>query len=201
MRLRILWVCCAALALTVGVAVATAGGGNSETVAPVHVPAALGSHEANASKCGGKTSVLVWPKGHNVILSVNFPAIVNPHVEVYVGWNKKYPEALYGGYVIGGKPKGGIPTGDVNLHLDCLNYGDPAKATATVPSSVTYSTQTGLKCTIPGSGVFDVVERGKGSRALVLHHGKKILLRADVSPTKASVTVPKGACVKQPVPR
>jgi hypothetical protein len=69
-----------------------------------------------------------------------------------------------------------------------------------VPGGVTYSTQTGLKCTIPGSGVFDVVERGQGSRALILHQGKKILLRADVSPTKASVTVPKGACVKQPVP-
>ena len=39
-----------------------------------------------------------------MILSVNFPAIVNPHVEVYVGWNRKYPEALYGGYVVGGKP-------------------------------------------------------------------------------------------------
>jgi hypothetical protein len=42
-----------------------------------------------------KTSVLLRPKGHDVILSVNFPAIVNPHVEVYVGL--KYPEALYGG--------------------------------------------------------------------------------------------------------
>jgi len=29
------------------------------------VPIALGSH--TASKCGGKTSVLVWPKGHGVI--------------------------------------------------------------------------------------------------------------------------------------
>jgi hypothetical protein len=51
-------------------------------LALVLVPTALGSHEARISKCGGKTSVLVWPKGHDVILSVNFPAIVNPHVEV-----------------------------------------------------------------------------------------------------------------------
>jgi hypothetical protein len=169
-------------------------------LALVMVPVALGSHEAHASKCGGKTSILVWPHGHRVILSVNFPAIVNPHVEVYVGWNKKYPEALYGGYVVGGKPKGGIPVGDVNLHLDCVDYGEPAKATASVPGGVTYSTQTGLRCTLPGSGVFDLIERGGGKRVLILHQGKRILARADVSRTKASVTVPKGACTKQSVP-
>ena len=163
------------------------------------VPIALGSH--SASRCGGKTSVLVWPKGHGVIFSVNFPAIVNPHVEVYTGWNTKYPEALYGGYVVGGTPKGGIPVGDVNLRLNCIDYGDPAKPTDTVQGGVTYAAQTGLKCTLPGTGVFDLIERGHGSRALILHQGKKILLRADASRTKASVTVPKGACVRQPVPR
>jgi len=159
------------------------------------------SHTATvASKCGGRMSVLVWPHGHQVIPSVNFPAITNPHVEVYVGWNTKYPEALYGGYAIGGKPKGLIPVGDVNLHLGCLDYGTPAKATATVPGGVTYSTQTGLRCTLAGTGAFNLVERGGGSRVLILHQGRKILLRADVTPTKASVTVPKGVCVKQPVP-
>ncbi len=162
-------------------------------------PSAFGSHAA--SKCGGKTSILVWPHGHPVIPSVSFPAIVNPHVEVYVGHDKRYPEALYGGYVVGGKPKGLIPVGDVNLRLDCVDYGTPAKATATVAGGVTYSTQTGLKCTLGGFGAFDLIERGGGSRVLILHQGAKILLRADVSPTTASVTVPKGACVKQPVPR
>src|SRR6476661_3237678 len=97
------------------------------------VPIALASGSHSASKCGGRMSVLVWPRGHNVIPSVNFPAIVNPHVEVYVGWSKKYPEALYGGYVVGGKPVGSIPVGDVNLRLNCINYGGAAKATATVP--------------------------------------------------------------------
>ena len=144
-------------------------------------------------------SILVWPHGHPVIPSVNFPAIHNPHVEVYVGWSPKYPEPFYGGYVIGGKPPGVIPVGDVNLHLGCLDYGTPASVTATVPGGVTYSTQTGLKCNLPGSGVFDLIERGGGSRVLILHQGK-ILLRADASPTKASITVPKGACSKQSVP-
>jgi len=164
------------------------------------VPAALGSHGHAATKCGGRMSVLVWPKGHGVIPSVSFPAIVNPHVEAYVGWDKRYPEALYGGYVVGGKPKGGIPVGDVNLRLNCINYGDPAKATATVPGGVTYRTRTALRCTFAGSGVFDLVERGKGSRVLILHNGPKVLLRADASPSTASVTVPRGACSTQPVP-
>ena len=167
----------------------------------VAAPAAFGSHSHVATKCGGKMSVLVWPHGHNVILSVNFPAIVNPHVEVYVGWSPKYPEALYGGYAVGGAPKGGIPVGDVNLHLNCINYGTPAKATATVPGGVKVSTQTALKCTLKGTGVFDLVERGKGTRVLILHNGPKILLRADVSPTTASVTVPRGACTRMAVPK
>jgi len=145
-------------------------------------------------------SVLVWPRGHNVILSVNFPAIVNPHVEVYVGWDKKYPEALYGGYVVGGKPTGGIPVGDVNLRLNCINYGTAAKATATVQGGVKVTSRTALTCTFAGSGVFDLIEQGKGARVLVLHNGPKVLLRADASPTTASVTVPKGACTKRPVP-
>jgi hypothetical protein len=165
------------------------------------VPVAVGSRTGSvASKCGGRMSVLVWPRGHPVIPSVNFPAIPNPHVEVYVGWNPKYPEALYGGYVLGGKPPGVIPVGDVNLNLGCVDYGTAAKATATVAGGVNYSTQTGLRCTFAGTGVFDLIERPRGTRILILHRGKQVLLRADVSPTKASVTVPKAACRKQPVP-
>jgi hypothetical protein len=167
----------------------------------VAVPAGLASHSRDSTKCGGKVSVLVWPHGHGVIPSVSFPAIVNPHVEVYVGWSPKYPEPLYGGYVVGGKPKGGIPVGDVNLHLNCINYGTPAKVTSTVPGGVMVSTQTALKCTFKGSGVFDLIERGRGSRVLILHNGSKVLLRADASPKTASVAVPKGACTRASVPR
>ncbi len=166
----------------------------------VAAPTAFGSHGRDFTKCGGKMSILVWPHGHGVIPSVSFPAIVNPHVEVYVGWSPKYPEPLYGGYVVGGKPKGAIPVGDVNLHLNCINYGTTAKAAATVPGGVKVSAQTALRCTFTGSGVFDLVERGKGARVLILHNGSKILLRADASPTSASVTVPKGACTRTSVP-
>ena len=170
-------------------------------VVAIAVPAAFGSHGRTATKCGGKMSVLVWPHGHGVIPSVAFPAIQNPHVEVYVGWNAKYPEPLYGGYVVGGKPTGAIPVGDVNLRLNCINYGITAKATATVPGGVKVSVQTALRCTFAGSGVFDLIERGRGARVLVLHSGPKVLLRADASSTTASVTVPKGACTRQPVPK
>jgi hypothetical protein len=167
----------------------------------IAVPAALGVESRVATKCGGKMSVLVWPHGHGPIPSVSFPAIHNPHVEVYVGWSPKYPEALYGGYVLGGKPTGGlIPVGDVNVHLNCINYGATAKATATVAGGVKVSMQTALRCMFVGSGVFDLIERGRGARVLVLHNGPKVLLRADTSPTTASVTVPKGACTRQPVP-
>ena len=166
----------------------------------VVAPIALGSQSASrAATCGPKMTVLVWPHGHPVIPSVNFPAITNPHVEVYVGYNAKYPEALYGGYVVGGKPKGLIPVGDVNLHLGCVNYGTPATATAKVPNGVTYRSQTALRCTL-GTGTFDLIERARGNRVLILHRGKQILLRADASPTTASVTVPRGACKTGPVP-
>lgn len=170
-------------------------------VLAIAVSAAVASPEHVATKCGGKMSVLVWPHGHPVIPSVNFPAITNPHIEVYVGWSSRYPEALYGGYVVGGTPKGGIPVGDVNLRLNCINVGATAKATTVVPGGVKVSVQTALRCTFKGSGVFDLVERGKGARVLILHDGPKILLRADASPTTASVTVPRGTCTRAAVPR
>jgi hypothetical protein len=170
--------CVAALAAAVGIA--TAGPGSS------------------AVTCGGGMAILVWPHGHQVIRSVNFPAITNPHVEVYSGFDKKYPEPAYAGYVVGGKPKGQIPVGDVAIA--CADTGQSAKATAAVPNGVTYRMQTGLRCTIAGAGMFDLLELGKGARALILHRGSKILLRADASPTTASVTVPRGACVRQPTP-
>jgi hypothetical protein len=155
------------------------------------VSAAIGSPGRVATKCGGKMSILVWPHGHDVIPSVNFPAIVNPHVEVYVGWNQKYPEALYGGYVVGGKPKGAIPVGDVNLHLNCINYGNTAKATATVPGGVKVSAQTALRCTC-GIRRLDLIERGRGVASRSAQRPERPARRH--VPSIASVTVPKGVC-------
>jgi hypothetical protein len=73
---------------------------------------------------------------HSVIPSVNFPAIKNPHVEVYVGWNKRYHPRPSTAATSSRKPVGLIPTGDISLHLDCIDYGTAAKATATVPGGV-----------------------------------------------------------------
>src|SRR5581483_979372 len=151
-----------------------------------------------AASCGSKLSVLVWPHGHPPIPSVNFPEIRNPHVEVYLGYNRKYPEPLYAGYVIGGKPPSIIPTGNVSLR--CVNYGTTVKGPAAVPNGVTVATQTGLRCTLPAGGVMDVLERPGQTRVLILNRGNQVLLRATASPTAASVTVPKGACARQPVP-
>jgi hypothetical protein len=146
-------------------------------------------------------SLLVWPYGHDAIHTNNAPPVSNPHVEVYVGWNAKYPQAIFAAWVAGGKPKGLLGVGDVFVGVGCINYGTTAKATATVPGGVRISTQTALNCTFAGSGVFDLFDRGRGVRALVLHDGPKVLLRADASPRTASVTVPKGACIRHPVPR
>jgi hypothetical protein len=146
-------------------------------------------------------SVLVWPYGHDAIHTNNASPVSNPHVEVYVGWNAKYPQAVFAAWVAGGKPKGLLGVGDVFVGVGCINYGTTAKATATVPGGVKVSTQTALRCTFAGSGVFDVFERGKGARVLILHSGPKVLLRADASPRGASVTVPKGTCTRHLVPR
>jgi hypothetical protein len=160
---------------------------------------AFAGGSSHAVTCGGGMAILVWPHGHPVIRSVNFPSITNPHVEVYSGFDRKYPEPAYVGYVLGGKPTGQIPIGDVSI--PCAETGTSAPATATVPDGVTYRTQTGLRCKIHGSGVMDLIDRGHGVRVLILHSGKKILLRADATPKTASVTVPKGACAPQPAPK
>jgi hypothetical protein len=179
--------------ITAACAAAAAGGAGA-----TGTTGAKGGAESSL-KCGPRMSVLVWPHGHPLIPSINFPEIRNPHVEVYVGYNQKYPEQLYAGYVLGGKPQGVIPSGNVNF--GCVNYGAPATAAATVAGGVTYTSQTGLRCTLPAVGVIDVLERPKQTRVMILHRGNQVLLRAEASPTKASVTVPKGACTRQPVPK
>jgi hypothetical protein len=135
----------------------------------IAAPAAFGSHNHVGKRCGGKMSVLVWPYGHDAIRINNAPPVANPHVEVYVGWIGNYPQALFAAWVAGGKPKGLLGVGDVFIGVGCVNYGTTAKAAAIVPGGVKVSAQTALRCTFAGSGVFDLIERGKGVRVLILH--------------------------------
>ena len=148
---------------------------------------------------GPKVTFLVWPHGHPAIASVKFPEIRNPHVELYLGFGTQYPEILAGAYILGGKPPPGIPIG--SALGPCLNYGNTVVETGTVTGGVTFTAQTALKCTLPASGVVDTGERPGGVRFFILHAGRRILARADVTPTHASLTVPKGVCRKAPPPR
>jgi hypothetical protein len=141
--------------------------------------------------CGPKVVFLVWPHGHPAIQSVRFPSVPNPHVEVYLGLGTRYPETLAGGWIVGGKPPAGLPKGGV--FGPCLNYGDTASG-GSVSGGIKISAQTALRCTLAARGVIDIVALPNGGQTLLLHAGKRLLARADVTRRGASVTVPAKSC-------
>jgi hypothetical protein len=56
------------------------------------------------------------------------------------------------------------------------------------------SAQTAVRCTLPARGVIDVIDGPNGGQTLLLHAGKRLLARADVTRSGASVTVPAKSC-------
>jgi hypothetical protein len=168
--------------LTVGVAALVAGA--SAVARPV----------AAITGCGPKVVFLVWPHGHPAISSVQFPRIPNPHVEVYLGWGAGYPETLAGAWIVAGKPPGSIPQGGV--FGPCLNYDAALASPGPVQGGIMIRTQVALRCTLAVRGVVDTVSRPNGGQTLLFHAGKRLLARADVTRSGASVTVPANACTR-----
>jgi len=170
-----------------GAAVLLAGATLAATAAAPAAPV------ASWNECGPRITFLVWPHGHPALPLIGFPRIRNPHVEAYLDFGSRWPEARAGAYVLGGTPPGWIPQGDVLG--PCLNYGD---ATVTgrepVAGGVTIARQTAVECTFTSTGVFDIVDRPGKVEVLVLHAGNRVLARAVATPTSASVTVPRGRC-------
>jgi hypothetical protein len=148
--------------------------------------------------CGPTFTFLVWPKGHPALPSIRFPAIRNPHVEVYLGVGNQWPDERAGGYIVGGTPPAQIPTG-TSLG-PCLNYGSVVLESGSVAGGTTTITkETAVICTL-GTGVIDTVDRPGKTRFLVLHASKRVLATATATPTRASLTVPAKGCRIAPVP-
>jgi hypothetical protein len=168
------------------------------TIVLAAAAAALPAKGSAAAGCGPKVVFLVWPHGHPALAKIGFPNIPNPHVEVYLGFGDEWPDSRAGGYIIGGKPPAAFPQG--GAFGACLNYGAAAPASAKVAGGSTISTQTAVECTFGRSAVIDIVDRPGKVQILLFHAGKKLLARADASPTGASVTLPKKGCRKVPSP-
>jgi len=68
------------------------------TVVGLATPASAQS--VSGSDCATKKfRILFWPKGHPAVPSAGFPAFPTPHVEVYMGTGKKFPDTQEVGYI------------------------------------------------------------------------------------------------------
>jgi hypothetical protein len=152
--------------------------------------AATGSSGREAA-CGTKVTFLVWPHGHAAIPSIRFPEIRNPHVEMYLGFDSRYPESRAGAYIIGGKPAAAFPRSGVLG--PCLNYGDTVTK-GTVAGGKTLSRKSALRCVLSASPVVDVLERPKGVVEVWVHAGRKVLAYGRATPTGATLVYSAAGC-------
>jgi hypothetical protein len=116
---------------------------------------------------------IFWPHGHPAIASVRFPSFPHPHVEVYKGSGRRYPNRDQIGLVVfdaGGTTGGGFSQ-------SCSTVAGAATATATSTTAMT-AAATALVCTFP---VPAELEYAKTSRSITLRAVVPKTLRIAVS--------------------
>ena len=103
-----------------------------------------GAQQVTAVDCGSTTyRWLFWPEGHGEIKSQGIAASPNPHVEVYSGKGKKFPESQSVGYADGTT----VSTGDT-----CTPAELPGSGGRVVLKSTSQTAQ--LVCKFSSSPVF-----------------------------------------------
>jgi len=145
------------------------------------VSAGAQESEDTVVECTAKTyRILLWPEGHEAIDSVGFPEFPVPHIEVYTGKGKKYPDSKQVGYI------------------DLTGAGgatDLCTAAATAPDGGTTPQEESparkITCKLGEGGV---VELGAASRALRLFKGDTEVLEANLNGPTSSLEFDTKVC-------
>jgi hypothetical protein len=131
--------------------------------------------------CTAKTfRILLWPEGHPEIESVDFPDFPVPHIEVYTGKGKKYPESKLVGYI------------DLTGAGGASDVCPPATAApdgGTTPQEESPAKTITCKLKEPGT-----VELGAASRAVRLFQGDTEVLEANLNGQTSALEFDKKAC-------
>ena len=140
--------------------------------------------------CGSATTRwLFWPKGHRVVRSQNFPAFATPHLEVYSGVGKKFPDDQQIAYA----DPTTAETADTCTSSEISPGTEPTTKSTTKPKQ--------LVCTFPSNAVFLAAPNKAGGTSLIAYVGGEAAVVATVAETGSKLQFDGAACKLKKLPK
>jgi hypothetical protein len=140
--------------------------------------------------CGSTTlRWLFWPKGHGEIKSQGFPAFPTPHLEVYAGTGKKFPDDQQVGYA--------DPT--TATTADSCTPSPISPGTATITKATTKTKQ--LVCRFASSPVFFAASNQAGGYSLLAYVDGTSVVSATLADTGSKLQYDGKACKLKKAPK
>lgn len=129
--------------------------------------------------CGDKAiTILFWPKGHNVIRSLGFPASPRPHLELYrYAGAQTYRSTNAIGFVEAGGP--------AKLSPRCKSQ--PATSKLSSAFSKTSTGKVIATCSFPAGMRIQTQKVGTVWEVRMFDPPTKVVLRARIAPTKSTL--------------
>lgn len=136
---------------------------------------------------------LFWPEGHGKVKSQNFPEYTVPHVELYTGTGKKYPDSDSLGYV--------DSAGQTSHAPSCAAASITGSVGGPIPTDKvkTVTKATALACTAPAATVVVVPTPAKAQLSVALP--SQTVANAVMSGTGSQLQYDSSMCKPQKVPK
>ena len=127
------------------------------------VAAPAGAQTPSVLNCNVTTyRLLFWPQGHGKVKSQGFPEYTVPHVELYTGTGKKYPDSQNLGYVDSAGQKSTAPSCTAAQLTGTTGGAIPADKLKTLTKT------SALACTAPSSTVVIVPTPARASLSVAI---------------------------------
>jgi hypothetical protein len=125
--------------------------------------APAGAQTPSVLNCNVTTyRLLFWPQGHGKVKSQGFPEYTVPHVELYTGTGKKYPDSESLGYVDSAGQKSNAPSCTAASLTGTTGGAIPPDKLKTVTKT------TALACSAPSATVVIVPTPAKASLSVAI---------------------------------
>jgi hypothetical protein len=156
--------------------------------------APAGAQTPSVLNCNVTTyRLLFWPQGHGKVKSQGFPEYTVPHVELYTGTGKKYPDSESLGYVDSAGQKSNASSCTAATLTGTTGGAIPADKLKTVTKT------TALACTAPSATVIIVPTPAKASLSVAITGAS--VASAVMSGTASQLQYDSSKCKEQKAPK
>jgi hypothetical protein len=160
-------------------------------LAATSVSTAAGTSPFEA-QCNAKNGrYLFWPHGHPAIPSVGFPAFATPHLELYQGQGKAFPNNAQDAYI--------DSTGAAGVAKKCRKT-----AAGFINASVSHAAKTTaaheISCNFKHLVSYRISGGSGGSHLQTVLSGSAVVVDVKMGPSGSSITWDKRYCSAKPAP-